>query len=81
MNLKSTITDVCSAILTQHLGSIENVVIDSACKTVITEWNTHHTEQIDTRHELAEWSRTMDGIRTEQLGCGNCEHCSCGESH
>ena len=57
-NLNDTLNDLVGNIRNAFLGSIENVVINAACKELIQNWNDHceKDDRIDEREELKNWA-------------------------
>ena len=64
-NLETALTDLVDAIRGITLGSVEDVVIDSAAKELIRNWNDHNEEKIDVDGELAFWDECKErsGVR------------------
>lgn len=56
-NLETALADLCDAIRSITLGSVEEVVIDAAARELIANWNDHNREDpIDEAAELENWA-------------------------
>jgi len=78
-NLARALWDLIEAIEAIMLGSIQANVIEEAGKTLISSWNDHNEEKIDTDEELYRWehrlSNEYSSIIIVRPGC------PCGEDH
>ena len=84
INLENALSDLVDGIRAATLGSIENVVIDAACKELINNWNDHNKDdQINVANELENLRiDQQEGgveINVRRGCCGG--QCACGESH
>lgn len=60
-NLNTALTDLVDGIRGAFLGSVENVVIQDAGKSLIQSWNDHNADDpIDEVKELANWEKLCE---------------------
>jgi hypothetical protein len=60
-NLNTVLCDLCDAIRSVTLGSVEKSVMYESGKALILNWNDHNKDdQVDEQLELDEWEQEID---------------------